>query len=254
MNTPQNLYDDPRFFDGYSRLRNNPLNYNVLLEQPAFHSLLPDLTGKTVLDLGCGFGDACETYLLRGAATVVGIDISEKMLEVARSRDNSGHIEYLRMDMLEIASMGRRFDVVTSSLAVHYIENFSTLADAIGQCLNPGGIFLFSQEHPLTTAPVHGVRFLDDESGRSTAYLLADYGRQGFRSVEWFIDNVEKYHRTFSELINTLIAAGFSIEAMKEPLPDDATLKKCPRMYREFIKPSFLIVRARKSSSCETAA
>ncbi|MDY4611723.1 MAG: methyltransferase domain-containing protein [Sphaerochaetaceae bacterium] len=250
MDTPQNIYDDPGFFAGYSRLRKNTLNYNVLLEQPAFRNLLPDLTGKAVLDLGCGFGDACETYLRLGAAAVVGIDISEKMLEVALLQDSSRRIEYHRMDMLSIAGMGRRFDIITSSLAVHYIENFSTLTDAVGQCLNPGGIFLFSQEHPLTTAPLHGVRFLDDESGCSTAYLLADYGRPGFRSVEWFIDGVEKYHRTFSEIIDALIAAGFSVEAMAEPLPDDATLKKCPRMYREFIKPSFLIVRARKLSSC----
>ncbi len=247
MNAPQNVYDDPCFFDRYSRLRENPLNYNTLLEQPAFRALLSDMTGKTVLDLGCGFGDACEAYVRLGAESVVGIDLSENMLEVARSKNTSGRIEYRRLDMSSIASLGRRFDIVTSSLAVHYIENFSTLVDAVGQCLNPGGIFLFSQEHPLTTAPVHGVRFLNDEAHRSTDYLLSDYGRPGFRSVEWLIDNVEKYHRMFSEIIEALISSKFVVEAIKEPLPDAAMLEKCPRMYREFIKPSFLIVKARKS-------
>lgn len=246
MNTPQNIYDDPCFFKGYSRLRENPQNYNALLEQPALWSLLPDLHGKAVLDMGCGFGDACQEYARLGATSVVGIDISEKMLSVARTRNSSEPIEYLQLDMMSIPTLGRRFDVVTSSLAVHYVEDFHRLVEIVGGCLNPGGVFLFSQEHPLTTAPVQGVSFQKEPDGRSSAYLLSDYGRPGFRSVKWFVDDVEKYHRMFSEILNTLIRSGFIIEAMQEPLPDDALLQRCPRMYREYIKPSFLLVRAKK--------
>ncbi len=247
MNTPQNIYDEPCFFEGYSRLRENPLNSNVLLEQPALRSLLPDLHGKSVLDMGCGFGDACQEYVRFGATSVVGIDISEKMLAVARSRNSSGPIEYLQLNMMSIPTLGRRFDVVTSSLAVHYVEDFHRLVEIVGDCLNPGGVFLFSQEHPLTTAPIQGVSFQKEPDGGSSAYLLADYGRPGFRSVKWFVENVEKYHRMFSEIINTLVECGFIVEAMKEPLPDDALLQKRPRMHHEFIKPSFLLVRAKKS-------
>lgn len=251
MDEPQNIYDDPLFFEGYSLLRANPLNYNELLEQPAFHRLLPDLVGKSVLDLGCGSGDSCEAYAKSGADPVIGIDLSENMLRLARTRNNTGNgtIEYHCMDMMNIGALGRRFDVITSSLAVHYVKDFEKLVELVWECLVPEGIFVFSQEHPLTTAPSSGVEYQKDESGRSINYLLNDYGRPGFRSVRWFVDNVEKYHRMFSQIINALIQAGFMIEAIDEPLPDDTLLEKVPRMYREYIKPSFLLIRAKKRQS-----
>ena len=79
----QNIYDNPEFFSGYYELRSRSDNYNELLEQPAMANLLPDLHGKSVLDLGCGFGRNCADFVHRGARRVVGIDISEKMLNAA---------------------------------------------------------------------------------------------------------------------------------------------------------------------------
>ncbi len=80
----QNIYDNETFFEGYKALRDKEVNANNLFEMPALFSLLPDLTGKRVLDLGCGFGEHCMEYIRRGADRVVGVDISEKMLEVAK--------------------------------------------------------------------------------------------------------------------------------------------------------------------------
>ena len=74
----QILYDNQDFFDGYFALRNQDINYNDLLEQPAMAELLPNLSGKAVLDLGCGFGQNCKDFVCRGAKRVVGVDISEK--------------------------------------------------------------------------------------------------------------------------------------------------------------------------------
>ena len=67
MGKPQNIYDDPDFSAGYRSLRENPVNYNLLLEHPALFSLLPDLAGKDVLDMGCGFGEICALCTQRGA-------------------------------------------------------------------------------------------------------------------------------------------------------------------------------------------
>lgn len=58
----QNIYDNERFFDGYRKLRENKVNANNLFEIPALFSLLPDLRGKKVLDLGCGFGALHAVY------------------------------------------------------------------------------------------------------------------------------------------------------------------------------------------------
>ena len=79
----QNIYDNETFFEGYKKIRENSSNANELFEMPTLFSLLPDLEGKSVLDLGCGFGEHCMEYVRRGARSVVGIDISEKMLETA---------------------------------------------------------------------------------------------------------------------------------------------------------------------------
>ena len=79
----QNIYDNEIFFEGYKKIRDNKINANNLFEIPALFSMLPDLKNKRVLDLGCGFGEHCKRFFDCGAKKVVGIDISEKMLEVA---------------------------------------------------------------------------------------------------------------------------------------------------------------------------
>jgi 2-polyprenyl-3-methyl-5-hydroxy-6-metoxy-1,4-benzoquinol methylase len=77
---PQNIYDDPDFFAGYRDLRASDGGLNGALEVPALLRLLADLAGADVLDLGCGFGDFARLARARGAASVTGVDISERML------------------------------------------------------------------------------------------------------------------------------------------------------------------------------
>lgn len=174
----QNIYDNEIFFEGYKKIRDNKVNANNLFEIPALFSLLPDLTGKKILDLGCGFGEHCKQFIGYGAQKVV-----------------------------------------------------------------------FSQEHPLCTCHSGGDRWTRDEAGNKLHLNLADYGIEGERESVWFVDDVKKYHRTFSTIINTLIEAGFTIEKMVEPLPTDEILEQHP-VYRDlFHKPDFLLVRVRKQSS-----
>lgn len=80
----QNIYDNETFFEGYRKIRENEVNANKLFEIPALLSLMPDLRGRKVLDLGCGFGEHCKYFMEAGADHVTGIDISEKMLAVAK--------------------------------------------------------------------------------------------------------------------------------------------------------------------------
>lgn len=78
----QNIYDNDELFNSYKALRETDYNYNVLLEQPAMEEMIPNLKEKTVLDLGCGFGVNCKEFINLGAESVVGIDISKKMLNL----------------------------------------------------------------------------------------------------------------------------------------------------------------------------
>lgn len=145
----QNIFDNQHFFDEYKEIRDREVNFNNSIEQPAMQKMIPDLKGKTVLDMGCGYGYNCLDFIRKGAKRVVGIDISEKMLNVAKSESAHPDIEYGRMNMTDISALDIKFDFVYSSLAVHYVEDFKKLTEDIFNILNSGGVLLFSQESPL---------------------------------------------------------------------------------------------------------
>ena len=244
----QNIFDNDIFFEGYKTLRAGETNYNDLLEQPAMAKMLPDLTEKTVLDLGCGYGHNCIDFVRRGANRVVGIDISEKMLEVAKRESAHEKIEYINMSMTDISKLGKKFDFIYSSLAFHYVEDFDTFAKDMYSILNAGGQLLFSQEHPIITATLDGAgHFNKNENGEKVSYTFSNYNQPGKRKVHWYVDGVIKYHRTFSNVINSLAKAGFIIGEVCEPVPEDWAVEKLPTIVKEYIKPNFLIVKANKS-------
>lgn len=247
-NMTQNIFDNEVFFNSYKALRETDNNYNILLEQPAMKELLPDLNGKTVLDIGCGFGINCMDFINGGAESVTGIDISQKMLAVAREQNSSKGIEYINMDMNDIPSLGKKYDFIYSSLAFHYEEDFERLAKDMYNLLNQSGILLFSQEHPLNTAiqGAHQNKMIKLFHNNMREYILQDYNIRGMRKENWFVDGIEKYHRTFADIINALCKAGFKIESICEPLPSDEALRKRPGLKKEFIRPTFLIVKAIK--------
>lgn len=242
----QNIYDNEIFFEGYKRIRENKANANNLFEIPALFSLLPDLKGKKVLDLGCGFGEHCMQYVHKGAVKVVGIDISEKMLEVAKEENSHPNITYMHMPMENISQINEKFDVVISSLAIHYIDDFDTLVKEIYEKLCENGVFIFSQEHPINTCFSDGERWTRDENGCKLYANLSNYSLEGERESKWFVDGVKKYHRTFATIVNTLIKAGFIIEEVIEPAPTPKLLEQYPDYEDLYHKPDFLLVKVRK--------
>lgn len=244
---PSNLYDDIHFFEGYCKIRDNLHNYNNLVEQPAIKKLLPQLEGKVVLDLGCGYGNNCRDFIERGAKRVVGVDLSSKMLEVAKRENAHPNIEYIQMDMNEIMQLKESFDLVFSSLAFHYVADYRLLISHIKKLLKVGGVLLYSQEHPCTTAPKKGCIWTKDEEGHKLYTHLSDYMYSGIRKVMWLDTQVEKYHRSLSEIINTLIKEDLTIEEMVEPVPDEQALLKRADMIDEFHRPTALIIKARRS-------
>ncbi|MBR2885766.1 MAG: class I SAM-dependent methyltransferase [Clostridia bacterium] len=242
----QNIFDNETFFNGYKALRDSDCNANDLIEQPAMRKLLPELNGKSVLDLGCGYGHNCIDFVNRGATRVVGIDISEKMLAVAVKESADDKIEYRNMSMTDIGKLDEKFDFIYSSLAFHYVKDFDTFAKDMYSVLNAGGQLLFSQEHPIITATVDGAgHFNKDENGNRISYTFSNYNQSGERKIHWYVDGVVKYHRTFSDIITALAKAGFVIEEVCEPVPEDWAIQKLPTLAKEYIKPNFLIVKAR---------
>lgn len=113
----QNKYDDNVFFQKYSQMDRSVKGLEGAGEWKTLERLLPDFHDKHVLDLGCGFGWHCRYAAEHGAASVLGVDISAKMIAKARSMGNEGIIEYRCMPMEDILLPEASFDIVLSSLA-----------------------------------------------------------------------------------------------------------------------------------------
>lgn len=241
----QNKYDDENFFSAYEKM---PRSINGLEGAGEWHvlkALLPNLRDKSILDLGCGFGWHCRYAREQQASAVIGVDISEKMLQKAREKTDDPLISYIRMPIEDINFSDEQFDVVISSLAFHYVESFGVICKKVFKCLKPGGSFVFSVEHPIFTSRDEQDWYYD-EKGNRLHWAVDNYQSEGVRETTFLTENVIKYHRTFSTYLNDLIDAGFMIKVVKEPEPSEEMLESIPEMKDELRRPMFLIISAQK--------
>ena len=144
-----NIYDDRRFFEKYSQMSRSRLGLEGAGEWRTLERMLPDFSGKRVLDLGCGFGWHCVYAARHGAVRVLGLDRSENMLRRAREQTRETAVEYRQMELEEYEYPEGAFDVVLSSLALHYVKDFSDVCQKAARTLVRGGDFVFSIEHPV---------------------------------------------------------------------------------------------------------
>src|SRR5690625_4313440 len=91
----QNKYDDPLFFAEYEKMPRSVKGLEAAGEWQAFKELIPELRNKNVLDLGCGFGWHCRYAREQQASSVIGVDISEKMLLKAHEKTGDPFISYI---------------------------------------------------------------------------------------------------------------------------------------------------------------
>ena len=240
----QNIYDNPEFFAGYSRLGRSVEGLEGAPEWPALSALLPELRGRKAVDLGCGFGWFCRWAREQGAAEVLGIDVSENMLVRARADTADAAITYLRADMERVELPEAAFDVAYSSLALHYIENLERLLANVHRALVPGGYLVFSAEHPIFTAPAHP-GWMVDAAGRKR-WPVDSYLCEGPRRTDWLAKGVIKQHRTLGTYLNLLLWLGFALTHVEEWGPTDEQIAARPCLAEERQRPMFLLVAARR--------
>jgi ubiquinone/menaquinone biosynthesis C-methylase UbiE len=242
----QNIYDIPGFFEGYKRMRDNQSGLNEVLEQPAMLALLPAVKSLNALDLGCGAGDFCRRLSALGARSVIGVDISNNMLELALKEVPPG-VSYQNQAMEDVQFPVGVFDLVVSSLAFHYVKDLPDLFRKTAQWLKPQGVLLFSMEHPISTCSQgihHG--WIKDESNHKLFWPVDHYREEGIRKSHWFVAGVIKYHRTISSILNGLIAAGLTVVAVDEPAASAADEELWPELKDARRRPPFLVVKALK--------
>ena len=241
----QNKYDDVNFFSAYEKMARSIKGLESAGEWHVLKEMIPELRNKVVLDLGCGFGWHCRYAREQQASSVIGVDISEKMLQKAREMTDDSAISYIQMPIEDIDFSDSQFDVVISSLAFHYVKSFEAICKKVYHCLKPGGSFVFSVEHPIFTSRNEQDWYYDDQGNR-LHWAVDNYQSEGLRETTFLTENVIKYHKTFSSYINDLLNAGFSVREVKEPIPSEEMLKSNPTMKDELRRPMFLIISAEK--------
>lgn len=243
----QNIYDNPDFLAGYVTLARQVHGLDGAVEWPVLSAMIPEVAGQRVVDLGCGFGWFGRWAAENGAASVLGVDVSTKMLERAKAETTSSVVEYrcVDLDLLELDADS--CDIVFSSLTLHYVRHLDRLLSMLARSIAPEGSLVFSVEHPIYSAPATQDFETSDNGDR--IWPLDNYLVEGERVTSWFVDGVVKEHRTVATYVNTVINAGFTLDRIVEWGPTAKEVEAHPETADDRHRPWFLLVRATRTSN-----
>ena len=242
-----NEYDNEKFFEEYAKMSRSKEGLKAAGEWHQLKPLFPSLEGKSVLDLGCGYGWHCKFAEEQGATKILGIDLSKKMIEEAQKRNSGNQIEYRISGLEEYDYPENEWDCVISNLALHYIEDIVEIFQKVYRTLKPGGIFLFNIEHPVFTAGV-GQDWIYTDDGKPQYWAIDNYFITGERNTHFLGCDVVKQHHTLTQII-----MGFqfiSYRRIIDPLRLKAFMKfnnRSAKIFLVFTKWGPLIVYAIKN-------
>lgn len=198
---------------------------HLFIEKPAMSAKVPNLEGERVLCLGCGSGEECGFLLSKNPKELVGIDISEKLIEIAK-KDFPG-VDFRTMDAENLQFDAGYFDYIYSSLVFDYFETWKKLLSGINRVLKSGGTLLFSDIHPIKWA----AEKINDADGKAIGSLLGSSRNEGGKQViygdylntvlheEVWMGEMEIafYTKSISTMFKELYSAGFEIVDIVEP-------------------------------------
>ena len=230
--------------------------YRDFLNTPAFLAMLPDVTGRSGLDIGCGEGHNTRLLAQRGAR-MTAIDIADTFIRYARDEEvrTSLGIDYQVASAVALPFGDASFDFAVAIMSLMDIPEIERVLSEAHRVLRPGGFLQFSIEHPCFATPHR--RNLRDAAGKSYAVEVGDYFQRLHGKVEeWTFGaapasvrqglppfRVPRFTRPIGEWLNLLVEAGFVIERVEEPRPSDEAVRACPRIQDAQIVAYFLHVR-----------
>ena len=235
------------FFNEFNRYKKKSESGQVFTPEHItsfMYDLLEITYNDRLLDATCGYGWHCIYAMEHGASSVVGVDISHKMLKVAKEKTHFSQIEYRCCAIEDISFSDESFDVILSSLAFHYIEDYEDLINNLYKMLKPTGALIFTVEHPIFTS--YGTQdWYYNEKGEILHFPVDNYYYEGKRTAMFLEEKVTKYHRTLTTYLNTLLSNSFIINQIVEPQPPE-NMMDIPGMADEMRRPMMLIVSAKK--------
>ena len=184
-----------------------------------------------MLDAGCGSGAQAQ-WLLEQGADVVGVDVSPRMIEEA-ARRCGGRGRFLVADLAQPLPLeARSLDGITSSLALHYIADWSVPLRSFASALRPGGWAVISLDHPFGPHPYQSGGYFDTE-------LVSDTWRKADVEVTQHF-----WRRPLAAVFDTFADAGFRVDRVAEPQPSAEALRLFPDDLGIVVGvPSFIVYR-----------
>ena len=221
---------------GYSDIAETKAE-NGFIEQPVIRKCIGRVRELKVLDAGCGPGIMLKWLLDNGAKEVAGFDVSPAMIRLAEKRTEN-------LAALHVADMAEplpfletaHFDLVTSSLAIDYVKDWRTPLSEFRRVLKTTGRLVFSVQHPMGS-----YEWFKPPSAFGVHLCEAQW--TGFTKEPV---TVPDYYRSFDEIINPVISAGFRLDRITETKPVPELKEINPEKYERTLRqPTFMVIEAR---------
>ncbi|ASR35707.1 methyltransferase [Prauserella marina] len=214
-----NDYDS--FAEGYAAGAENDI-MTAYLARPAIVDLAGDVSGRRILDAGCGSGPLFAALRDRGGI-VTGIDSSAGMLALAR-RELGEEADLRVADLGDPLPFGDgEFDDVVSSLVLHYLEDWGPTLAELRRVLRSGGRLIASVQHPFVDYAIQDPR--------------PDYFATASYTTEWTFDGQSFpmlfWRRPLHAMTDAFTTAGFRLAAISEPQPDPAARELFPAEFHD---------------------
>ncbi len=232
-----------RLAKDYEKHVDTQSGFNAYYERPAMIKLLPlEMNQLTVLDAGCAAGWYTEQFIKQGAH-VTAIDISTEMVEACKRRIGD-KATVLTCDLTDLLPFkNETFDLIVSSLTLHYIDDWVPTFREFHRILKPGGNLIFSVHHP----------FMDFKHFDRPDYFAHELLTEIWNKKESGPVEVTFYRRPLEEILN-VTSSQFRITQIIEPKPspDFKELPEAINWYKKWFdrlatNPHFLIIKACKT-------
>lgn len=233
--------------------------YRDYLNTPAFLKILPDVKGLHGLDIGCGEGNNTRLLAQRGA-TMDAVDIAGNFIirAIEEEKINPLSIKYQSASANELPFEDNHFDFATSFMCFMDIPEIELALKEAFRVIQPNGFLQFSISHPCFDTPHR--KNLRNSLGRTYAIEVGDYFKNEngkidewiFRSAPFQLKHslpkfkTPKFTRTLTQWVTYILEAGYVIEQLNEPYPDDETVRLQPTLQDSQLVAYFLHIRCRK--------